>query len=792
MTTWLGQLRQDVQYGWRTLTRNPSFATTTVLTLAIGLAMTTGVFTVFNAYLLRSFAVRDPGGLHQIAWHAKDGAGRGLRWEDFEALRARRDLFDAALAQTTRYVSHDGRVLATELVSDSYFRMLEPALARGRFLQPGDEGTAAVVISYQAWTSLFARDPTVIGRPIELSGHRFTVVGVLGERFAGLHAMPRDVWILFRDYAAVAAPELLDAEARALDVSVRLAPGVTRNQAQAVITPILVDAAARQRQSWIELRRHDKPTPLSFRLLAILSPVFAAFALVLLAGCANVSSVMLARAVARQREIAVRLSLGASRWRIIRQLLTEALLISGLAGITGLAVSVVGLRIATSVFFSTLPASLAAILRTAPLTLDYRVFLFALLAAGLSTLAFALVPALQASRFAIAGSLGAHAASGRRGSRLRGALVVAQIAISLLLVVPAVSLARNGFRVRAADVGFDITDVISINVRQGDTAARVRQVADVLAAEPRVERFAVASDNPFFGPAPRVVLESGGHRLPTPATFVSPEYFATLRIPVTRGRLFRRDEAQSESRVAIVSAATARALWPGQEPVGQVMRIAGEPEITVIGTCADVISGLVIDGPEPGHLYLPTAAGARHAVAVLARARLPHGLAPAPLQQILNRAAAEPQVFESIPLEEVRSLQIYPFLAASSIGSLLGAIALVLSISGLFGALTYSLTQRSKEIGIRVALGATASAIVSMVMRQTAWLAGLGSIAGLAGAFALLQLLGSAIRFGAVSFTDALAFVIGLALVTFAAGLAAWHPARRAARIDPAVTLRSE
>ncbi len=149
-------------------------------------------------------------------------------------------------------------------------------------------------------------------------------------------------------------------------------------------------------------------------------------------------------------------------------------------------------------------------------------------------------------------------------------------------------------------------------------------------------------------------------------------------------------------------------------------------------------------------------------------------------------------MFESIPLEEVRSLQIYPFLAASSIGSLLGAIALLLSVSGLFGALTYALTQRSKEIGIRVALGATASAIVGMVMRQTAWLAGLGSIAGLAGAFALLQLLGSAVRFDAVSLTDGLAFVIGLALVTVAAGVATWHPARRAARIDPAITLRSE
>src|SRR6185436_20836478 len=311
---------------------------------------------------------------------------------------------------------------------------------------------------------------------------------------------------------------------------------------------------------------------------------------------------------------------------------------------------------------------------------------------------------------------------------------------------------------------------------------------DVLAAEPRVERFAVASENPFFGPAPRVVLESSGRRLPTPITFVSAEYFATLRIPITRGRLFRIDEGQSESRVAIVSAATARALWPGQDAVGQTVRVTGQPDVTIVGTCADVISGIVIDGPEPGHIYLPTAAGARHGLAVLARARVPHGLAPAPLQQILNRAAADPQVFESIPIEEVRSLQIYPFLAASSIGSLLGAIALVLSISGLFGALTYSLTQRSKEIGIRVALGASSASIVGMVMRQTARLAGVGAITGLAGAFGLLRLLAANVRAGGLSLTDGLPFAAGFALVIAAAAVAAWHPARRAARIDPAVT----
>ena len=165
-----------MRYGWRTLVRNPAFAATTILTPAVGLSLTTGVFTVFDAYVLRSFAVRDPGSLHQIVWHAQD-AGGGLRWQNFEMLRARRDLFDAALAQTTRDVSYEGRPLAAELVSDSYFSVLEPVIAPGRGLRSGDEGAAAVVISHHTWASLFGRDPAVIGRTIELSGHRFTVVG---------------------------------------------------------------------------------------------------------------------------------------------------------------------------------------------------------------------------------------------------------------------------------------------------------------------------------------------------------------------------------------------------------------------------------------------------------------------------------------------------------------------------------------------------------------------------------------------------------------------------------------
>jgi predicted permease len=800
---WLEQLAQDVRYGSRTLLHAPAFAATTILTLAIGLALTTGVFTVFNAYVLRAYAVRDPGGLYQVVWHAKDAAGRNLRWRDYQSLRDRRDLFVDTIAQSTRYVSSKGRPLAAELVSADYFAALGPAMFLGRPLGAGDAHARAVVISHHAWGRFFARDRSAVGREIDLNGRPFVVVGVLGERFAGLHAMPRDIWIPIEAYAALVAPDLLAEEARAIDVTVRLVPGVTPQQAQSAITPLVADAAGRERQAWAEIRPQDKPTPLSLRLIALLSPVFAAFALVLFAGCANVSSVMLARAVARQREIAVRLSLGAGRGRIVRQLMTEGLLLSLAAAALSLALTAAGLRVATAIFFASLPPSLAVILRTAPLAIDHRVFLFAFAAAAASTLAFALVPALQSARVSLTGALGAHGGDGRRGPRMRAALVAAQVAISLLLVVPALTLARNGLAIDRVDVGFDLTDVVSVNVREGDDVERVRRVAEVLASEPRVASFAVSNSNPLFGPPRAAILESRGTRVVTPFHFVSPEYFDTLRIPILRGRGFRADETQAGARVAIVSAATARAFWPGQDPIGQTLRIppraarpdddlAGYTEVTVVGTAGDIISGLIVDGPEPGHLYLPTQAGSRHARALLARARSPRDLSPEALHQVLGRAATDPQVFEALPLEELRTLQVYPFLAASWIGSILGLIALLLSVSGLFGVLTYTLAQRSREIGIRVALGATAGAVVGMVMRQTARLAGAGAIVGLAGAFVVLKILAANVRLAAVSLLDADAFAAGLALVVSAAAIAAYHPARRAARLDPARMLRAD
>ena len=804
---WLEHFAQDLRYAWRGLRQSPAFLATTVLTLAVGLGLMTVAFTVFNTYVLRPYAVQDPSSLHKIAWRSRDGGGQQFRWTEYQEIRRRGDLFGAAVAESTRFVSSDGRPLGAALVSANYFEALRPPIAVGRGLAPVDEASDAAVLSDQAWARLFARDVNILGRSIDVNGHPYTIVGVAGPDFVGLGDLPRDVWLLLTTYAAVGQPALTGPDQpRLVEILTRLRPGVTAEQAQAALTPLLGRAFNGQEQVRAEVRRQAGPNPLSVQMLAVLSPVFAAFALVLMTACANVSNVMLARAVARNREIAVRLSLGASRGRVVRQLLTEGLLIAVLAAVAGLMLAVWALRAATAVVFSTLPASVAAIVRIAPMALDYRVFLFALAVSALATLMFALVPAHQASRVTLTDALRGQGGNAVRGSRLRGLLVIGQVTVSIVLVVIALTLARNGAAVGAVDLGFDARGVLSVNVRE-EQHNLIRHLAEVLAADPHVADVAVTNGNPLFIRSRAVAAAPAADRrmsaIGTRYTFVSPEYFAVLRIPIARGRGFRADEARSALRVALVSEATAQAFWPGEDPIGRTIRIErpdgrpvdelpGYTQVTVVGTVNDVVSGLVIDGRDPGHLYLPMDPSNAHATAILMRGRVGGDLNPETLQQLFARAAPDPQAFEAIPLNEMRALQVYPLLAASWVGSLLGAIALALSISGLYGVLSYTLSQRTREIGIRIALGATAAAVVRLVVGQSARLAGVGAGIGLLLAFAAVLALNSAVQLETIHVIDGVAFAAGLAIVAAATALAVYQPARRAARVDPAQTLRAD
>ena len=804
---WLEQLAQDLRYAGRGLRHSKAFFATTVLTLAVGLGLVTVAFTIFNAYVLRPFAVKNPSNLYRIAWRSHDAGGQGFQWRDYEELRARRDLFDSVIADDTRFVSSNGRLLSAAFVSDNYFEALGPRMLLGRALASVDSRAPVAVLGDQAWTRLFARDLAVLGRTLEMDGRPFVIIGVARPEFGGLDDSPRDVWALFSAYADTRPALLGPAQPRHTEITARLRSDVSPEHAQSALTPFMarmVEKKEEARDLRADVQPQSTPNPLSVDLLTVLSPVFAAFALVLVTACANVSNVMLARSIARHREIAVRLSLGASRGRVVRQLLTEGLLIAVLAGAAGLALAAWALRAGMVALFSTLPPTFASLLRVAPLDFDYRVFLFALSVAAVTTLMFALLPALQASRLPLTDALRGQRTGTRRGSRLRGALVVGQVAVSLVLVIAALTLARNGASLGAIDLGYQTAGVTSINVRGEDTAP-IRQLAAVLAADPRVAEVAVTSGNPLFGRSRTIAASpaTGVSSVGTRYTFVSPEFFSILRVPITRGREFRADEARTAARVAIVSDATARGFWPNDDPIGKTIRIErpegrpvdelpGYSDVTVIGTTRDLVSGLMIDGRDAGSIYLPISATDSHAVALLMRPRSERDLGPAALQGIFDRVAPDAHIFEAVPLDEMKAAQMYPLRAAAWVGAVLGAIALVLSVSGLYGVLSYTLSQRTREIGIRMALGATALAVVRLVMRQSARLAGIGALIGLAVSFAAMQTLSALVRLQNVTIVDAVAFAAGLAVVLAATAIAAYHPARRATRVNPAETLRAE
>jgi predicted permease len=609
--------------------------------------------------------------------------------------------------------------------------------------------------------------------------------------------MPRDIWLPMTDAEA----------ARGVKLFASLRPTVTPDQAQSAVTPLVADVIGRRNPDVrAEVTPQSTRNRLTFGLLAVLSPVFAAFALVLVTACANVSNVMLARAVTRHREIAVRLSIGASRGRIVRQLLTEGFVIAALSGFAGLLLAQWTIRAGVVLIFGTLPPSVAAILRVVPLTMDLRVFAFALLVSSSATLMFALLPALHAASASLTDALRGSGSGLRRGSRLRNVLVAGQVAVSLVLVVVALTLARNGSAIGAIDLGYSTTGVTSINVRGEDDSQLVAKLANELAADPRVGEVAGVGGTPLIirtramaaAPSEATAVKNG-----TRYTFVTPEYFSILRIPILRGRGFRTDEAESSAAVAIVSASTAATFWPGEDPVGKTIRIeppdgrpvddvSGYRYVAVVGVVRDVVSGILIDGVDAGHIYLPTDAANPRATALLVRGRADRELTPAALQRIFKRAGPDPETFEALPLEEMRALQVYPLQAASWIGSLLGVIALALSVSGLYGVLTYMLSQRTKEIGIRMALGATATAVVAMVMRQCARIAGTGAAIGLAMTAAVTVFLGSQIHLRHVSFVDVASFAGGVGVVLVAAAVAVYQPARRATLIDPAEALRNE
>lgn len=821
----LDQLARDFFYSVRGLARERSFTVTTVATLSVALTLATVVFAVFNAYVLRPYAVRDPYSLYEIRWSAWQGnagsGGRTFRWSDYQELRARKDLFDDVIGERHRLVWSDSRPLQVAFVTGNYFQVLGGRVLAGRSLVDFDArlsgADSVAVLSYNAWTRLFDREPAIVGRTIRLNDEPLTIVGVMQEEFLGLNDTPPDVWVPVTLYGTVLKQDLFGAtQTRELALIARLRIGMTAEQVATALSPDMARLSERQGTVRAEILSQATPSPLTPGLIARLSPVFAAFALVLVAACANVSNVMLARANGRQREIGVRFALGASRWRVVRQLLLEGLLIAGLAGLVALGLANLLIRAGLAIFFMTLPSSFAAAARLLPLEIDHRVFLFTLIVAALAAVVFALIPALHGTRLALTNALRGELRSGVRGSRLRNALVISQVAVSLVLIIVAATIVRNGSSLKNTDVGFDTRRLVSISRGSTSKADAIVRAGETLAANPRIAQVSFTSQNPLTGELPVSPIRMPQRKAIVPVSYmyVSPEYFSTMQLPIQAGRTFQPAEARAESKVAVISSAAARALWPGEDPLGKTIRLWMPPEerpdvmtrdqlvsvaqleslgddVLVVGVVRDVVSGLVYDGKRP-HVYLPTSPGAHHAKALLLRGRSVPDIRPDVLQSMLRAVDQNPLAFETRALDEAVALQTYPMRVASWIGLLLSAVALVLSVSGLYGVVTYGLSQRIKEIGIRIALGATPTAIMRLVMAQAGLLVAIGSAVGLLASFSVLGVLAAIVPLQNVSILNPLAFTVGTGILATAAAIAAFFPSRTAARIDPVHSLRAD
>jgi predicted permease len=785
---------QDIRYALRSFRRSPGFVFTVSGTIALGLGLNLALFTLFNAYVLRPVSIRDPYSLYGFTWTDHQGRGHAFSWDEYQQFEKENPAFSEVAAVQYVYTRVEGHVFQGQLVTGNYFQMLGVAAELGRPLLPEDASApgreAVIVLSYQAWQSLFGGRSDIVGTKIVIRGFLMEVVGVARKGFQDLSEVPRDFWAPLTMAGRLQdGPDLFgpDHPGR-LDIVGRLRQGQSVSSAQAILTAWSRRTTAQlpEERTAAGILLHSKATsiPLTPELLIVFSPLMAAFGLVLVLACTNVASMMLARATARQREIGIRLSLGALRWRLIRQLLTESILLSIPAAILGLIISRVTIDAGIRVVFFTVPKDMLELIHDVPRPVDWRVIIFMVLAALASALLFGLAPAFHATRANVMSSVRGELTSDLRPVRVRNALVIAQITVCTLLLVACGALVRTTMAMTAFDMGFRTNNVIAMDVVESNR----RRVIDALASDPAVDTIAAASSVPLNGTVPTVASRAeNGPTSGTAYNEVSPEYFEILGVPILRGRNFTPQESASEAPVAILSAAAAQHLFPGRDSLGQILHLSGKParDVRVIGVADDIATCCILYGKDAALLYLPTTPAAAGNVLVHVR-----GEVEAERHRLdMRLAAMAPGAIGDIhSLDQYRAGALYAFRLASMIGAAVGGLALLLTLSGIYGVVSYFVTQRTKEIGIRVALGATTRTVTGLVLKQSLRLTVFGLVLGVGLAIGLSRLLASIWPFMQVF--DAAAFSGGVLLVASTALAAGYIPSRRAAQIDPIQTLR--
>jgi predicted permease len=826
---------RDIVYALRGFKRAPLVALTIVSTVALGLGLVTVAFTLLNALLFRvdqvpnvheMFAVERP--------RNSDGEHPQFTRTQFDALRRETDVFTDAFAQVSDIDSRvDGRLMFGTFVTGNYFRVVGVHAAIGRALASADDepfAGPAMVLSHRGWDRLFARDPTVVGRRLLVNGATFEIVGVMPEGFRGLTVSPDDYWAPLSMLTNVrpnvgppsrgSGPPARGFGEATVEIIGRLKPGMSRQAAAAQLavwdsvqsssSPIDPSTSSGPSRAISRDERGASNVTLVPRLgtveqpreaVMVTAPLFFGFGLILLIGCANVANLLLARAVARQREIGIQLSLGATRRRIVRQLLTESLLLALVAAAAAFAISRVVLAAIINMVMTSMPPDVGDVRLLVP-DADWRVLLFLIAGAFVSTIAFALVPALRATRIEPIRTIRGEVVRDARPGRARNFLIGLQVSASALLLISAAVFLRSALAAATFDPGMRTSDTVVVQVvNERNRTAIVQAVT----AEPSVA--AVAASSPDLAPG-AAFAESSGARASVAYKFVSPEYFSVLDIAVVRGRAFSSAERAPNLSLAIVSETTARTLWPNADAVGQVIRLEpdrpSEPRrvdesphesqaFTVAGVVRDV-AGLRIAPFNKAVVYMPTNA-AMPKMALIARV---HGDPELARQTLLDRLTTIDHDMgrQVVTMRTLARMETYFLRIAFLLTVVLGGLALALTLSGLFSVLSYLVEQRTREIGVRIALGATTRDVMRLVLSQSIRPVGFGLVLGsgaAAGLAALLLATPAAATIGKiVQVLDPVAYAVSLLIIIAACLAGASIPASRAARLDPTRTLRQE
>jgi putative ABC transport system permease protein len=818
----MGKLIQDLRYGWRMFIRYRVVSAIAVATLALGIGANTAIFSIVNAALLRPLPFASPDRLVAIGSTQTDDKTRfgTLSYPDFADFKAQQSEFERMAAYYTRNVTLQSGAGAVRLkgavVSADLFPLLGVNPILGRAFRPEEDkagGGRVIVLGHSLWLDRFSADPGVVGRALSLNGASYTVVGVAPKSFQfPIQSEPVELWINQAIDAETPsdAPDTSQRGNHHINAVGRLKSGVNVQQAEARLVAV---AASLEKQypndnNGFSVRVRPLIEDMTGDIRDSLLVVFAAVGCLLLIACANVANILLARAAHRRREVALRAALGASRWRVVRQMLTESLLLALLGGAAGLMLA----GFATDALIALNPTNIP---RIAESHLDGRALLFTFMISTLTGVIMGLIPALQSSKLDLNSVLknGARGASGPSlRFSVRGALVVAEVAIAVTLLVGAGLLIQSFARLIHVNPGFNTNHLLTLRIGFPDGLyTRPEQIAGFhdrlvtgLESLPGVSAYSTVNPTPLSGSNYEIGFSVEGRPNPSGLrypydsrlVFVGSDYFRMLGIPLRQGREYSPRDNQQSTQVVIVNEAFAKRHFPGENPIGKRidpsigMGDGSPPMREIIGVVADARFRWLGAEPEPEvYLHIPQVPAVGSLMLMLRTQADPMSLAASVRQEIMKLDPNLP-IFDIKPFEEYISDSVAQPRFNSALLGVFAGVALLLTAIGLYGVIAYSVAQRTQEIGIRMALGARPGDALRLIIGQGMALALIGVALGLGGAFAATRLIrGLLFDIGP---TDPLTFASVAALITLIALLACYIPARRATKVDPMIALRHE